>query len=320
MNYLIGYLFFDRINIQAANAISSPLTYGFPAITGFLGAIHALNRKLSNDKPLSFDGVLDGVLIACHDYQLKSFRAHPYADYTFNQTRNPLKKRNSVYQSPPIIEEGKIDLTVSLLIEIKGNSDTYDWLEKEENQLAFQKEMKKQLMQQRIAGGSVSPPRLPQHKHVNYFDRDVSDNELKSKLLPAFVLMHAKQELIQLTDELQQSNPEKTGMDALIETAMLHHCPKENEHGQITWHSENIKSGHGWLVPIPIGFQAIAAPFDPGILTSCRNPEYRSQYVESVYSLGKWVFPHSLGDTLENCFWRYSHPEPPFYLVTQSSQ
>ena len=41
------YLVLSKINIQNANSIAG-LTWGFPAITNFLGFTHALNRKISN--------------------------------------------------------------------------------------------------------------------------------------------------------------------------------------------------------------------------------------------------------------------------------
>ena len=59
----VGYLLVSRIEINNANAISSPLTYGFPAITGFTGAVHALSRKISQVDGLQ-NICLDGVLIA----------------------------------------------------------------------------------------------------------------------------------------------------------------------------------------------------------------------------------------------------------------
>ncbi|VEI44827.1 CRISPR-associated protein [Actinobacillus equuli] len=63
------YLLFDHVEIQAANTISSPITYGFPALTGFTGAIHALSRKLF---PQQVE--LGGVMIACHDYQILGYK------------------------------------------------------------------------------------------------------------------------------------------------------------------------------------------------------------------------------------------------------
>ena len=71
--HCVGYLCLNRIQISNANAISSPLTYGFPAITGFTGAVHALSRKVSQIDGLE-DIRLDGVLIACHSYQPQTYR------------------------------------------------------------------------------------------------------------------------------------------------------------------------------------------------------------------------------------------------------
>mgnify|MGYP003610327483 FL=1 len=42
---VVGYLMFKKVVIEGANTISSPLTYGFPAITGFLGSFHAKNGR-----------------------------------------------------------------------------------------------------------------------------------------------------------------------------------------------------------------------------------------------------------------------------------
>ena len=104
------YLVFKHIKIQAANAISGPLSYGFPAISGFVGAIHALSRKLNGQ------ATLNGVMIACHNYELQAYQATPFSDRTFVQTRNPLKKNG---ETAPIIEEGKVHLEVSLVVELQ---------------------------------------------------------------------------------------------------------------------------------------------------------------------------------------------------------
>ena len=47
---VVGYLMFKKVVIEGANTISSPLTYGFPAITGFLGSFHAMSRKMVDDE------------------------------------------------------------------------------------------------------------------------------------------------------------------------------------------------------------------------------------------------------------------------------
>ncbi|MGD9945940.1 MAG: type I-F CRISPR-associated protein Csy2, partial [Burkholderiaceae bacterium] len=60
-----GLLIVPHIRIQNANALSSQMTWGFPAISAFIGAMHALQRRLAGRHALLFDGI--GVI--CHDFQ-----------------------------------------------------------------------------------------------------------------------------------------------------------------------------------------------------------------------------------------------------------
>lgn len=308
MSYLSHYLVLNKIHIQNANAISSPLTYGFPSLNGFIGAIHALNRKVKNN----FPGIrLDGTLIACHDYRLHAYRPYNLADYTFNLTRNPIKKDG---KTAAIVEEGRIDLTVSLVIEIYNDVDL------SENEALQQKLLdyiQKQIMQQRLASGSVM--------HVQktslipaYGEEGITP--IINSLIPAFVLMDASQELIDITNELKASNPDATALDALIETTTLHHVPETNDDtpDNIQWKTKSVKTGRGWIVPITVGYQGLSELFPPGELENCRTPEYPSQYVECIYSLGKWVFPYRIEDNFNSAFWRYTQPENNLYLITQT--
>ena len=43
-----GLLILPRLQVQNANAVSGPLTWGFPAPTAFTGFAHALDRRLSS--------------------------------------------------------------------------------------------------------------------------------------------------------------------------------------------------------------------------------------------------------------------------------
>jgi CRISPR-associated protein Csy2 len=295
------YLLLRRIEIQGANAISSPLTYGFPAITGFLGAIHALNRAL---KP-TFDVDMTGVLIASHRCAVQRYRPHSYADYTFNQSRNPIKRNGG---TAAIVEEGKAHLTVSLAVELSAEREVT--LELKNNPAAFQEAVHNQLIRQRICGGSVF--------RIASVETTRSSDELKRGLLPAFVLNDAGAELIDITASLRESNPEATPLDALIEVATLHHLPPEKESGETDWRTTSAKTGRGWLTPIPVGYQSIAEPFKAGELPHSRAANYPSEYVESLYSLGKWEFPHRIAD-ITNSFWRYANPGNGLYLVTQTN-
>ena len=200
------YLLFDHVHIAGANAISSPITYGFPAITGFVGAMHALSRKFSQDEGVT----LDGVLIANHECKVHHFRPHDAADYTFVQSRNPVKK-NGVPAA--IIEEGKADLLVSLVVEVNLSRQTYRRMN---NALPdFEGLFQRLLMQQRIAGGSVSTIRSTQ------LFRPSEQEQLVRALLPGFILMNADQEMIEITAELRAIDPEATGSDALVRSGYI---------------------------------------------------------------------------------------------------
>ncbi|MBI0103667.1 type I-F CRISPR-associated protein Csy2 [Gilliamella sp. W8145] len=285
------YLLFDHVKIHNANAISSPLTYGFPAISGFLGAVHALNRKIESDDPI----YLDGVLIACHDCDVQVYRPNNYADYTFRLTRNPLAKNGDTRS---IIEEGRVHLDVSLIVEVKiEDRETLDDVNDQEK---FINQIRQKLYQQRIAGGQVI-----EIESVGLYSASESLDDLTQALLPAFVLVEAQQDLQEITAELQQKDPNATALDALVETAMLHHHPQEKDQ----WQTTSVKQGRGWLVPIPLGYQAISPLFEAGTVENARSNEHPTQFVECIYGLGKWVFPLRLQDNLYQAFWRYKCSE-----------
>lgn len=308
---VVGYLVFKKVKIASANAISSPITYGFPAITGFLGAFHAMSRKL-----MSYGGLteysLGGVLLACHDCQPQVYRTSKYGNYTFNQSRNPIKKDG---KTASIIEEGKCHLTMTFVVELLGEFEPTDG-----ERALLVKHTHQWIQQQRIAGGSVDG--LHYHEPVELLGNEEVDT-LAPLLMPAFVLMDAQDDFVDIIDEMQSADPNATALDALLDVCTLHHIPepklKQGEPtGDTTWRTTSCKTGRGWLVPMPIGYQGISDPYDAGVMQNVRNPEYPSQYVEAIYGLGKWVYPQRLTDDFEHAFWRYHHDaENNLYLVTQ---
>lgn len=81
------YLLINRIKVQGANAVAG-FTWGFPAITHFLGFTHNLTIKLQNKSDFS-DIRLSGCAVIAHQHQV-----HTYGDNQFVQSKNPayLKK------------------------------------------------------------------------------------------------------------------------------------------------------------------------------------------------------------------------------------
>ena len=306
-----GYLMFKKVVIEGANSISSPITYGFPIITGFLGSFHAMSRKMAKDVHLATVS-LGGVLIACYDCQPQIYRQNNYSNYTFNQTRNPIKKDG---KTASIIEEGKCRLVVSFVVEVLADDEL---MPEQQNQLIQQ--TTQWIQQQRMAGGSVQG--LTRFDPVQYFDQD-DIGMLTPQLLPAFVLMDAQDDFVDIINKVKQDNPTATALDALIDVCALHQIPETQKNGDTKWSTMSRKSGHGWVVPMPIGYQGISELYDTGVMQNVRNPEYPSQYVEAIYGLGKWVYPQRLKDTsgknaIANAFWRYHYDaDRSLYLVTQ---
>ena len=63
-------LLLPHIKVQNANALSSPFTVGFPAMTAWLGAVHALQRKVNAS---GFQNVnLDKAAVVSHDMNLQT--------------------------------------------------------------------------------------------------------------------------------------------------------------------------------------------------------------------------------------------------------
>ena len=144
-NYQEAVLVLPRLRVQNANAISSPMTWGFPSITAFIGLMHALARRLQPAHGLEFRGV--GVI--CHDYEAQVTEG----GYTraFRQMRNPVSKDGS---TAGIVEEGRIHLDITLVFLV--NLAISRSAETERQQLA--REVKNTVTEMRIAGGSVLPP------------------------------------------------------------------------------------------------------------------------------------------------------------------
>ncbi|WP_114800710.1 type I-F CRISPR-associated protein Csy2 [Moraxella canis] len=304
--FVVGCVYFHKVVICDANAISSPLTYGFPSVTGITGAFHALSRTLMADERFA-DLALGGVLVACYECTPKTYRASKFRDYTFNQTRNPLKKDGS---TASIVEEGKCNLVMSFAVEVIASDLISDKLSQELTEFLSQA-----IFRQRIAGGNVMG--IAKTHPVQYFALE-NMHQMVPLLMPAFVLLDASSEFSEMIDEAQISNPKATPLDVLLDVCTLHHLPEMDRDGNTKWHTQSIKTGHGWIVPMPMGYQAISEKFEAGKMAHVRNPEYPSQYVEVVYGLGKWVYPHHLKDDIETAFWRQQYDETGLYLLTQN--
>ena len=82
------FILIPHLKLQNANAMSSPYTIGFPAMTAWLGGVHALQRKLQANG--YNDIILDRMAISCHDFDLQTYKGHGDFVNSIIGTANPL--------------------------------------------------------------------------------------------------------------------------------------------------------------------------------------------------------------------------------------
>ncbi len=201
------FILIDHIKVQNANAIAG-FTWGFPAITHFLGFVHNLSRKLANEK--SYLGItLSGCAVIAHEHIVHTYG--PHYERRFVQSRNPpYLPSHDKAATPPVIEEGKMNMTVSLLIGCHGNiGNRVD---------GFRQWLKKACLVQRLAGGTIFDI-----ANVNFYTPENSQDVrlITRRLLPGFVLLDRSQYLDDSYQELVKENPEVELLDAWLDFSAL---------------------------------------------------------------------------------------------------
>ncbi|MEE9333230.1 MAG: type I-F CRISPR-associated protein Csy2 [Granulosicoccaceae bacterium] len=312
-------LIVPHLQVENANAISG-MTWGFPAISNFLGFTHALSRKLEQHA----SHTLGGCAVVCHGHSVQAYQPSGWGDYVFSLTRNPLTKDS---RSPPFVEEGRMHMEVTLLIECHFSVSDLDFggVSDEEDAAHLETWIQDQLPHHRLAGGTIATwepvrlKKLPQQQDA--YDRFVRKTLLQ--LLPGFVL-------VDRGDLWQHHHKQVTSKDA--ETALLDswldfiatyfkaNSPEKPESSSVAadkstanskWHRVP-KPASGWLVPISIGYKAISPLYKPGEVLRSRDMDTPYRFTEAVYSIGQWISPHRVRQ-LESIFWRYHH-EGGWYL------
>lgn len=315
MSEVKNLLVLPRLRVQNANAISSPMTWGFPAMSAFVGLMHALERKLYAE---GINVSLGNFGVICHDLEAQATKDR--YQYTFHLTRTPLSspkdrakiQKDSSYKAPSIVEEGRVHLDITLIFTIDSAA-----AESEHDDIAQQ--IGEIVGGMRIAGGSVIPNRsVPSHKQRPQWVT-LDDNEerrekqfarLKRRWLPGFALTLRDDYLAEHHQTLQQQNPEASLLDAWLDLSRLnHYCALENKgesNEKPVWQAQ--RPYRGWLVPIPVGYGAISDLFNPGEVANARDTKTKFCFVESLYSIGEWVSPHRMKQP-EDLLWYVDNNE-----------
>lgn len=313
-------LVLPRIRVQNANAISSPMTWGFPAITAFTGLMIALERRLGQETGIAFYGV--GVV--CHSFEAQiTPTGYPHI---FHLTKPSVRSKSEVTklidpdpkkrQPPPIIEEGRVHLEVSLVFDVRlssayqGEAERKTLIERVAHELAGM----------RVAGGSVMPPLSSASRaSISPFLELIPDGldekrkqfrRVARRCLPGFALVSRDDLLQKRVMELRVADPQANVLDAWLDlsrwnTRAIEQPPKEGDDAPptVTWVTD---ARVGWLVPIPVGYSALSDVQPAGSVGGARDMETPFRFVESVWSMGQWVSPHRL-KSLADLVWAPEH-------------
>lgn len=87
-----SYLLIRHMLVHDANAMSSTLTIGVPAVTAWMGAVHALERKVRQKEPWK-DIAFNGAGISFHRCSLQVHKGVGDSCYSIIGTANPLRKK-----------------------------------------------------------------------------------------------------------------------------------------------------------------------------------------------------------------------------------
>lgn len=293
-------LIIPHLKVHNANALSSPFTIGFPAMTAWLGAVHALQRKLNEQ---GIDVKFIGTGVVCHDMDLQTYKGDNDFVHSIIGTGNPLDKTGA---RSAFIEEARCHLDVSLVIEFDNITlDERDTLLQAVNHLLHAK--------MKIAGGDIKSFESP--LCLNSKEGDSADlTKVQRKLMPGYVLIERRELMI---DAMEQG---LDGLDALIDYLAIHHqCSvDENEIDNVTWSSKRRAFKEklvGWVVPIATGFHGIS---ELGEAKNQRDADTPHRFAESMVTLGEFKMAHRI-HSIDDMLWQYHH-NGDLYLCQQQSQ
>jgi CRISPR-associated protein Csy2 len=277
-------LLLPHLRIHNANALSSPFTIGFPAMTAWLGASHALQRKL-NEHGLALSVTATGVV--SHNMDLQTYRGSNDFVSSIVGTGNPLDKSGA---RSSFIEEARCHLDVSLLIEIQGVSQEHEDKVKEHVAHLLNSKMK-------VAGGDIqafNPPNILVIEEGN----DADLNRLKRAVMPGYVLIERRDLMI---EAMQQGHD---AMAALIDYVAIHHSCEQTGDDEVLWKSHRkiqTDKPAGWIIPIATGFHGIS---ELGQARNQRDSETPHRFAESLVTLGEFKMPHRF-ESISEMLWCY---------------
>lgn len=269
-------LLIPKINILNANALSSPYTIGFPAMTAWLGAVHALERKLNIHS--AFENIrFKGVAVICHKFNLQVHKDSSDRIYSIIATGKPLNKHG---ERCAFVEEARCHLNVSLVVLCGGVSSI--------DESAMIETVKQCLISMKIASGDVLDFGMPDLINV----QDIAGyKELMRHLIPGHCLIERRDLMTKSMEEGEDA------IDAILGYLTVFHRCSKDQNGQVMWNSGRKQDG--WIVPVATGFHGVS---ELDFAENQRDPVTLHRFAESIVTLGEFVAPYRINN-LEDMLW-----------------
>ncbi len=287
------------IKVHNANALSSPFTIGFPAMTAWLGAVHALQRKI-NAQEIP-DIKFQSVGVVSHYVDLQIYKGNEDYHYSLIGTGNPLDEEG---KRSSFIEEARCHLCVSLIIEANNvpKKFVFDY---KELQAVLTHYLNASI---KIAGGDILSFSSPVLEIID----DSDANELKKlmrKLKPGYALIERRELMV------EAMNDGHDALDALLKYVAINNSCEQDEQGNVLWRGKRETSG--WIIPIATGFHGIS---DLGSVQNQRDPDVPHRFAESLVTLGEFRMLHRI-NSLDEILWYYhADLENDLYICKQNDR
>ena len=294
------FFILKRLEIQNANALSSPISVGFPALPAWYGFIHALERKIRYN-PEFQDVHFPAFALAAHEYNMHSIKSAPNSDASIVMQKYTAQATGSTLKNASFIEKPKIDLTVSIMVNITGLDDV--------QHEAFCFKLKSLLQNMKIASGDLISKVTLSEKDIFEVDETNDDSIRKAilQLMPGYILIERK--------DLLLNSPESSGLDTMLSHLSVMYDTSRDNKGKITKRSP--QKAPGWIVPIGVGYRGISALKN---VKNQRDPSVPHQFAESLITLCEFKMPHHF-DSIDDILWYPDYiAEKNLYLCTTKKE
>lgn len=295
----MAYVVLPGLQVKDFNAESNQYVVGIPAMTGFTGFGHGIERELNR---LGWALQVEGVAVMLHDLRLHE--GHPKCPAAMLGAKD--------FINPPIIEEIKGDMRVTLVLRLVGDLDDdalYEKMSAEFSTVKTRQALYDWIHAHPCCGGSCHDLKALRLLVAT----ETEDDDLLLKALRR-LQQHDKGFWVVPRDDLlsERQAEGQDVLDALLDTQ------RRMKQADGRWRRDAwIGDEKRWLVPLAIGYQAIEAP-QPRQGVRKAAPHL---YAEPLTGLGELVYAsHWLWRpdfVMESVFWVHRHDaQQQTYFVT----